>query len=96
MNRKKEQLDKLTLGPGFYKTNVWPYYFQVINHSHFGLTLWGFSIYKKEPGYRTFGSSLDRWLIEYPNAKVYKDKDRTLVINMTCKFLTKYRKKNGI
>lgn len=96
MNKKKEQLDKLIIGPGFYKSNVWPYYFQIVNHSQDGYVLWGFSIYKKEPGYRTFGNTLDKWLTDYPNAKVYKDKDRILVKNMTCKFLTKYKKKHGI
>lgn len=96
MNKKKEQLDKLTIGPGFYKSNVWPFYFQIVYKTGYGHILWGFSIYKMEPGYRTFGSNIERWFEEYPDGKIYKDKDRTMLVNMTSKFLKKYKKKHDL
>lgn len=96
MSKDKEPIDRSDIVPGFYKSNVWPFYFQIIHNQKYGHILWGFSIYKKEPGYRTFGSSIERWFAEYPDSKIYKDKDRTVLKNITSKFLKKYKEKHDL
>ena len=72
-------MDTKNIGEGFWRSDAWPYYFMVNRPPrHPVLTLWGFSIWKNSPGYRTFGNYLSKWLADHPNAKIERDTDRTL------------------
>lgn len=64
------------LVPGFYRTNAWPFYFMVNQPPGSAPTLWGFSIWKNQPGYRTYGNDVAKWRKDYPLAKVWHDHDR--------------------
>lgn len=70
---------------GFYRCDMWPYHFMVNDRG----ILWGFSIWKNKPGYRTFGAHFSEWQVARLFPPVEPDHDRTL----DKEFLREYRAK---
>lgn len=53
---------------------------KVLNHPTCGLTIWGYSIYRREPGFRTLGQSLQVWRDdEGKRAKFFARQDDALM-----------------
>ncbi len=65
------------LDDGFYACEEWPLWFKI--HTLHGVpNIWGFSIWKNVPGYRTLGIPFREWRERHKdNLKIYKDHDRT-------------------
>lgn len=40
---------------------------KILNHPEFGLTIWGYSVYRGEPGFRTLGRNLSGWMRDMLN-----------------------------
>lgn len=87
MAAKKLKPTATTLSPGFYACNIWPFWFEVILAQDGKLNIWGFSIWKNQPGYRTLGVSIADWILQHPGIKVTPDHDRTL----NKQFISDYR-----
>jgi hypothetical protein len=51
--------------------------FTVTDNGSSGLVVWGFSVYRRKPGYRTLGIGLRAWLDRHPDMVVTVDRDRT-------------------
>lgn len=43
------------------------------NHADLGPIIWGFSIYKRSPGFRTLGLEVQTWIDRYHMAKFFDD-----------------------
>lgn len=71
-----EPVTVISLVPGFYCSDRWPFWFMVKADRRGDLNLWGFSIWRNQPGYRTFGDLLANWVRNNPDAKVWPDTDR--------------------
>ena len=72
------------LDPGYYKATGCrddedPFYFLVDDHPTCGINIWGFSIYRRSPGYRTYGIRLSEWLSrqDVDKLSIEVDRDRT-------------------
>lgn len=50
---------------------------KVLDHDTCGLTLWGYSIYRRQPGFRTLGVDLREWTAEN-KAKFFARQDDAL------------------
>lgn len=50
----------------------------IVSLAHGGprLCVWGFSVYRRQPGYRTLGLDLREWLARHPGVIVRYDRDR--------------------
>lgn len=79
------------LPDGFYACSEWPLWFTLRTH-HGIQNIWGFSIWKNQPGYRTLGIPFhgpSGWLARHPKGvKIENDRDRTL----DKEFLRDYRR----
>lgn len=45
---------------------------KVLDHPTCGLTIWGYSIYRRQPGFRTLGVSLRNWRKEVERPKFFE------------------------
>lgn len=43
----------------------------ILNHYQCGLTIWGWSIYRRQPGFRALGMSLYTWIDREENPRFY-------------------------
>ncbi len=43
-----------------------------------GVVIWGFSIYKRSPGFRTLGLNVQEWMSRFDKVKFYDDHDEAL------------------
>lgn len=41
------------------------------DHGRFGICIWGYSVYKGKPDYRTLGQRLETWMTRASNSIVY-------------------------
>lgn len=67
----------MNISEGFYRCDLPPFYFQLHKDMSGKLNIWGFSVWKNQPGYRTLGYLYTDWQKLYPRAKVEVDCDRT-------------------
>jgi len=42
------------------------------------LYIWGYSVYRNSPGFRTLGQSAVNWALSVPNVKFFDDQDEAL------------------
>ena len=94
-------VDKNNLTPGFYVATGGeeePLYFRVVDNGRFGLSIWGFSVYKRVPGYRTLGIDAHTWVSRDYNANIEIKVDQDRLLNHSWKELDQFKpkKKNHI
>jgi hypothetical protein len=41
-------------------------------------TIWGYSVYKRQPGFRTLGQSLFKWMDNHHNPKFFDSQDEAM------------------
>lgn len=63
--------------PDCYPNGEQPFIVSIAHGGPF-LAVWGFSIYRRRPGYRTLGQDLREWLARHPGVVVQVDRDRRL------------------
>lgn len=51
---------------------------KILDHPHDGLSIWGYSIYRRSAGFRTLGKNLDTWMDDNTNVKFYEFLDDAL------------------
>jgi hypothetical protein len=70
------------LDDGFYACSVWPYWFQILTHRDGSKNIWGFSIWKNQPGYRTLSIPFTDWLSKQPHRRLGIVPDRNRVSDL--------------
>lgn len=51
---------------------------KVNKHPSCGLTIWGHSVYRRQPGFRTLGAGLDGWMATHSMTEFYDDHEEAL------------------
>jgi hypothetical protein len=51
---------------------------KVLNHPTCGLVIWGYSVYRRQPGFRTLGQGLQAWLEAHEKPKFFARQDGAL------------------
>lgn len=51
---------------------------KVLNHASCGLTIWGYSVYRRQPGFRTLGQDLLEWRNEVEKPKFFARQEDAL------------------
>jgi len=52
---------------------------KVLNHPTCGLVIWGYSVYRRQPGFRTLGQSLQVWRDDHEKPKFFARQDNALL-----------------
>lgn len=91
-------VDKNNLTPGFYVATGCdggqePLYFRVIDYEKYGTCVWGFSVFKRQPGYRTHGITVTEWLSRPENANIEIKVDQDRLLNHSWKELDQFKPK---
>lgn len=96
-------VDKNNLTPGFYVATGCdggqePLYFRVIDYEKYGPCVWGLSVFRRYPGYRTHGITVVHWLSRPENANIEIKVDHDRLQNNSWKELDQFKpkKKNRI
>lgn len=54
----------------------------VHDHGQYSLCVWGYSVYRRQPGYRTLGRELQAWMSQYKMVEFFaKQEDAIMFIN---------------
>lgn len=48
------------------------------NHGEYGINIWGYSVYKRKPGYRTLGRQVGEWMEQHKMVKFFDNKEDAL------------------
>lgn len=51
---------------------------RVLNHPTCGPTIWGYSVYRRQPGFRTLGQDLKIWEMSHDWVYFFNDHDKAL------------------